>query len=234
MGQWDATVRPWPTVLKKRQQEQDWIFLRLQLRRRCVCLCVFMVAAVWLVVNQNVKCWWLHVEKNTGLSLPFGHCCVEKHLMLDPLILRFENSVTCTVRQHQCGLCPETQIGKSRRCVISSFYAYYSTVPIPNPQPPTSFHNLLAEVEVCGGSHQLIRMYRLGCVSSPDGHDHFVTPHANMKHQRSVWDIPGNVFTIATVDNFDMLQSQQLFTQVISIAAIMVQQYNWSNRNLHW
>ena len=77
-------------------------------------------------------------------------------------------------------------------------------------QQPTSFHNLLADVvEVCGGSRQLIRILnRLGCVSSPDTHDRFVTHHADMKRQRSVWDdIPGNVFTIATVDNFDMLQS---------------------------
>jgi len=32
---------------------------------------------------------------------------------IHPLILHFLNSVTCRVRQHQCGLSPETQIGKS-------------------------------------------------------------------------------------------------------------------------
>ena len=48
-----------------------------------------------------------------------------------------------------------------------------------------------------------------------------------MKRQRSVLDdIPGNVFTIATVDNLICSKAMQLFTQVISITAIMVQQYN--------
>ena len=64
-------------------------------------------------------------------------------------------------------------------------------------------------VEVCGGSRQLIRILnRLGCVSSPDTHDRFVTEHAQIKRQTSIWEeIPHNVFTVASVDNFDMLQS---------------------------
>ena len=90
-------MRPWLTVLKKRRQEQDWVFLRLQLRRRCVCLCVFVVAAVWLVVNQNVNCWWLHVERIPVFSLPFGRCCVEIHLML---VLCPNNSDHSTVHGH--------------------------------------------------------------------------------------------------------------------------------------
>ena len=126
-----------------------------------------------------------------------------------PLILQFLNSATCTVRQRQCGLYPETQttrqIKKVRHYFILCLLLYCT-----NPQQPTSFHNLLADVvEVCGGSRQLIRILnRLGCTSSPDTHDRFVTYHADLKRQRKVWDyIPGNVFTIATVDNFDMLQS---------------------------
>ena len=64
-------------------------------------------------------------------------------------------------------------------------------------------------VEVCGGSRQLLRILnRLGCTSSPDTHDRFVTQHAEARCQKQIWDeIPKNVFTVASVDNFDMLQS---------------------------
>ena len=71
-------------------------------------------------------------------------------------------------------------------------------------------HDLLADtVEMCGGSRQLLRILnRLGCTSSPDTHDCFVTHHAEVQHTRSIWDeLPPAVFTIASVDNFDMLQS---------------------------
>ena len=79
-----------------------------------------------------------------------------------------------------------------------------------NPKSPSPIHDVIADIiEVCGGSRQLIRILnRLGCCSSADTHDRFVTQHAMAQRQRTIWDnIPTNTFTIASVDNFDMLQS---------------------------
>ena len=49
---------------------------------------------------------------------------------------------------------------------------------------------------------------RLGCVNSPDTHDKFVIQHAEANRESSMWnDLPSETFTIASVDNFDVLQS---------------------------
>ena len=75
---------------------------------------------------------------------------------------------------------------------------------------PTHFHNLLAGmVKVCGGSQQLfIVLNRLGCVSSPDTHDRFVTQHAENARKTAIWyPLLKDVFTVASVDKDDMLQS---------------------------
>ena len=70
-----------------------------------------------------------------------------------------------------------------------------------NTKPTLIYHLLSDVVEVCGGSRQLMRILnRLGCVSSPDTHDRFVTEHAQIKRKTSI-------FTVASVDNFDVLQS---------------------------
>ncbi len=49
---------------------------------------------------------------------------------------------------------------------------------------------------------------QLGAVCSPDTHDRFVTEIANTQRHKSIWDdLPNNTLTIASVGNFDMLQS---------------------------
>ena len=79
-----------------------------------------------------------------------------------------------------------------------------------NPRSPPPIHDFIADtIETCGGSQRLIQILnRLGCASSPDTHDRFVTFHATIKCQLQIWDeLPSNVFMLASVDNFDMLQS---------------------------
>ena len=91
-------------------------------------------------------------------------------------------------------------------------------------------NNLMADVvEMCGGSCQLTRILnRLGRTSSVDTHDRIVTQHAENQRRYNVWDkLQNNVFTVASVDNFDMLQS---YIVVISSVATMVSPYSLYNQ----
>ena len=79
-----------------------------------------------------------------------------------------------------------------------------------NPRKPTAFHNVLADVvETGGGSRQLLKILnQLGCVSSPDTHDRFVSMHANDNREMNIWTVLSlTAVTVSSVDNFDILQS---------------------------
>ena len=70
--------------------------------------------------------------------------------------------------------------------------------------------NILADVvQVCGRSRVLLHILNhLGCTSSPDTYDRFVTSQAIRQRDQSVWDhLSEHVFTIVSADNFDILQS---------------------------
>ena len=70
-------------------------------------------------------------------------------------------------------------------------------------------HILMVDaVEVHGSSWVLIKLLdQFGVVASTDKHDRFVTTRAELQRQKSVSDIlPPAVLTIASADNFDMLQ----------------------------
>ena len=62
-----------------------------------------------------------------------------------------------------------------------------------NPSFLTPFHNILAE------------WWLTQVASSPDSYDWYVTYHAELQHEKKLSD--ENVFTVASVDNFNMLQS---------------------------
>ena len=79
-----------------------------------------------------------------------------------------------------------------------------------NPSCDTTLHHLVTDtVEVCGGSRQLIRVLnRLGACVSADTHDRLVTNVAEKQKDKSVWsELSPDVFTVASADNIDFLQS---------------------------
>jgi len=72
-----------------------------------------------------------------------------------------------------------------------------------NPSKPLLIHDLVTDaVEICGGSRQLLRILNwLGCTSSPNTHDRYITQQANSQRSKSLWgDLSPAVFTVASVD----------------------------------
>ena len=74
----------------------------------------------------------------------------------------------------------------------------------------TTLHHLIADtVEVDGGSRQLIKVLnRLGACVANDTHDRLVTDVAEKQRAKPLWsELSQDVFTIASADNIDLLQS---------------------------
>ena len=99
-----------------------------------------------------------------------------------------------------------------------------------NPRKPTPIHDVIADVaEVCEGSRLLISVLnKLGCATSPDIQDRFVTHHAMVQCQSNIWEhISKNTFTIASVENILIcFRIMQLFIAETNRGAIMEQHFN--------
>ena len=128
---------------------------------------------------------------------------------VNPLLLEFMTSITASVRKRKHNSTKESDHNKHMR-KIRIYFALCLLQYCTNPSQPIPFHILISDVvEVCGGSRMLLKILnRVGCTSSPDTHDCFVTYHAEATRKCHTWnELLTDIFTVASVDNFDMLQS---------------------------
>ena len=132
----------------------------------------------------------------------------------DPIIQHFLEVCTCAIREHsrrRTSACSTRSEPENHKKQMRQFFIKCLLMYCTNSRTPTPFHVLLSDtVEVCGGSRKLMRILnQLGVVASPDTHDRYVTSVVEKMREKSVWDyISNKIFTLASVDNFDVLKSQ--------------------------
>ena len=94
------------------------------------------------------------------------------------------------------------QLKKIRRFFILCSLQYCCNV-----EQPLPIHSIVADVvQMCGCSTVLLTLlYQLGVTTSYKTYDRF---ESNLLKSKSVWDnLSPHLFTVVSVDNFDMLQS---------------------------
>ena len=162
------------------------------------------------IINDLIHKEIANVQSSFDSNDPLHFNVEESINKIDPLLLHFINIATRTKRErHSLRLAPATEISKQTKKIRQYFLLvlFFSSTNLNVIMP---IQNVLADVvETCGGSRQLIKILnKFGITSSSDTHDQLVADRARYQRERSVWsDMPSNVFTIASTDNFDMLQS---------------------------
>ena len=126
---------------------------------------------------------------------------------INPDLWTFLESATRTIRERKsCSM----DLRNAHTKKLRRFFGLCTLMYCTNSQKPSMLHVILADiVEMCGGSRNLIKILnQLGAVASADTHDRFVTSVLEKQREKCIWEsLPENTFSIASVDNFDMLQS---------------------------
>ena len=151
---------------------------------------------------------------------------------VNPLLWLFLDLATRSVRERaRPHRVPHSEAMHTKN--VRRYYILCLMLNCTNPTQTTPIHLVLTDtVEVCGGSRKLMKILnRVGAVCSADTHDRFVTSIAEHQRDKSVWDdLSSNVFTVASADNFDLLQVMLESIVVISTVATMEQQFSLFNQ----
>ena len=130
---------------------------------------------------------------------------------VDPILWEFIVNCTesCRGKKHP-GSVESDQLAHLKKLRRFRFFILSLLQYCCNIEQPQPVHNILADVvEMCGGSTVLLTLLnQLGVTSSYKTYDRFVTMQSNQLRNQPVWnELSPHLFTIVSVDNFDMLQS---------------------------
>ena len=123
----------------------------------------------------------------------------------NPLLWEFLVACTKSIRSRSHKETEKLKYAKRMRLYFLVNQLMYCT----NIEQPSPIHNILADVvQMCGGSSVLLHFLNvLGCTTSYDTHNAFVTRQVARLRATSLWnEMSPHTFTVCSADNFDILQ----------------------------